>query len=139
MTAPKTIDLMSVLVNSLREPEHTLPASLTISGPHRIERDAAAIAFPRASAQQSVEYFGLYRRDAVALMKVWLVQTFAALAVKPTTDAVAIIVAKDLAEREILRSVNAHEERLIGEVCRDWITGRDLMARVDRERAREIL
>jgi hypothetical protein len=110
---------------------------------------ASPLTFPRAEGRHSTEsYYGFYRGDCKALMMAWLrvqLDDFFSLCYPMTRETLgeieqdALIVAEELATREMARPVNAHETKLLGECIRDVLTAKALMNDLERERAREIL
>lgn len=76
--------------------------------------------FPRCVAP--TEHFGFYRNACKDAMRIWLKYATSDLSEFPTEELDARVIAEELATKEIGRSLELHESRLIGEAVRDVLT-----------------
>ncbi|HVX40317.1 MAG TPA: hypothetical protein VHB25_12160 [Gemmatimonadaceae bacterium] len=79
------------------------------------------------------ESYAVYRHESTRAMRLWVTYAFSDLAIPPSDEDEAIIVAASLAREEISRVLMPTELRLLGEAVRDILTARAIEAAVQRE------
>ena len=110
---------------------------------HGAQTAPPSVAFPRAKDDAAVEYYRDYAREVRPLMLLWVrerLTSFVGLfGLAPDVETEARSCVELQAEREIQRSPNANEKRLIAECVRDVMVAHQAMRKLDREQQREVL
>lgn len=92
-------------------------------------------AFPCADLTTTSQSLGLYRNHYRDAMKYWVDQE---LYDSDVSDTATVDRLAGVAERELARSLNTNERRLLGEVVRDLLTARTLVEDYERTQAAKL-